>query len=282
MQARIKVIAIPGHAPEPVDNGLILSLLRPGTTPDSLLPIFAARSARHRAGGLPTARRRRRRTCSMTSTLYDWRFRNENRRVMNDNAPQFSPPTLVGTTVELQPLRKDHAPALLDAAADGQLWNMKVTVIPGPETVDQYIAVALEGQQAGTVMPFVIVRRDTGSIVGSTRFWKIDRVNRKLEIGHTWLSQSVQRSGVNTEAKLLLLIHAFEVMQFVRVQFSTDELNEKSRQAILRIGAKQEGIVRHERIMPDGRKRNSVRFSIIDSEWPDVKARLQEKVARQR
>jgi RimJ/RimL family protein N-acetyltransferase len=136
-------------------------------------------------------------------------------------------------------------------------------------------------------MPFVIVRRDAddtdasaGRIVGSTRFWKIDRANRKLEIGHTWLSASAQRSAVNTEAKYLLLCHAFDVMHCVRVQFTTDELNEKSRAAILRIGAKQEGIVRHERIMPDGRKRNSVRFSIIDDEWPEAKAMLEAKLAR--
>lgn len=120
----------------------------------------------------------------------------------------------------------------------------------------------------------------SGRIVGSTRFWKIDSANRKLEIGHTWLSQSAQRTAANTEAKYLLLKHAFEVMQTVRVQFTTDELNEKSRAAILRIGAKQEGIVRHERIMPDGRKRNSVRFSIIDTEWPQVKNQLEVKLAR--
>jgi RimJ/RimL family protein N-acetyltransferase len=198
---------------------------------------------------------------------------------MNDNAAQWVQPVLVGKTVELQPLQREHASALLDAAADGQLWNMKLTVVPGPETIQGYITTALEGQRAGTVMPFVIVRRDTGSIVGSTRFWKIDRANRKMEIGHTWLSASVQRSGVNTEAKYLLLAHAFEVMSAVRVQFTTDELNERSRAAILRVGAKQEGIVRHERIMPDGRKRNSVRFSIIDSEWPDVKAMLLQKMA---
>ncbi|MEA3082929.1 MAG: N-acetyltransferase [Paraburkholderia sp.] len=188
--------------------------------------------------------------------------------------------TLTGHTVELRPLQQDHAQGLLDAAADGQLWNMKLTVVPGPETIGGYIATALDGRAAGTVMPFVIVRRDTGAIVGSTRFWKIDRANRKLEIGHTWLGESAQRSAVNTEAKYLLLGHAFEAMQCVRVQFTTDELNEKSRAAILRIGAKQEGIVRHERIMPDGRKRNSVRFSIIDEEWAQVKAILEEKLRR--
>lgn len=197
---------------------------------------------------------------------------------MNHNTAQFLQPILVGKTVELQPLQPEHAAGLLDAAADGQLWNMTLTVVPGPETVDSYIAKALEGRQAGTVMPFVIVRRDTGSIVGSTRFWKIDGANRKMEIGHTWLSQSVQRSGINTEAKYLLLSHAFDVMHAVRVQFTTDELNEKSRAAILRIGAKLEGVVRHERIMPDGRKRNSIRFSIIDTEWPEVKAMLEQKI----
>ncbi|SEI66523.1 GNAT family N-acetyltransferase [Pseudomonas sp. NFR16] len=188
--------------------------------------------------------------------------------------------TLSGKRVELLPLRAEHAPQLLLAAEDGELWNMKVTVIPGPSTVEQYIATALAGRDAGTVMPFAIVHRETGRIVGSTRFWKIDRQHRKLEIGHTWLSQSMQRSGLNTEMKFLLLRHAFEEMNCVRVQFTTDELNEKSRAAILRIGARQEGIVRHERIMPDGRKRNSVRFSIIDDEWPQVKAMLLEKMSR--
>jgi RimJ/RimL family protein N-acetyltransferase len=153
-------------------------------------------------------------------------------------------------------------------------------VIPGPDNIDDYITTALEGRVAGTVMPFVVVRRDTGQVLGSTRFWKIDRANRKLEIGHTWLSESAQRSGANTEAKFLLLTHAFELMKSVRVQFTTDELNEQSQAAILRIGAKHEGIIRHERIMPDGRKRNSIRFSIIDSEWPVVKARLQQMIAR--
>ncbi|KAF1028323.1 MAG: putative ribosomal N-acetyltransferase YdaF [Pseudomonas sp.] len=186
--------------------------------------------------------------------------------------------TLTGLAVELRPLQREDAAALLAAAADGQLWNLKVTNVPGPDTVEKYIDVALAGREAGTVMPFTIVRRDTGQVVGSTRFWKVDRVNRKLEIGHTWLSESVQKSGVNTEAKLLLLTHAFEVMDCVRVQFTTDELNEKSRAAILRLGATQEGIVRHERIMPDGRKRNSVRFSIIDTEWSQVKAALQARL----
>jgi RimJ/RimL family protein N-acetyltransferase len=202
------------------------------------------------------------------------------------NTPPSSPlsPTLIGEHIELAPLQRAHESALLAAAADGELWNSRLTVVPGPDTVAAYVSAALAGREAGTVMPFAIVLREGGAkpgrVVGSTRFWKIDRANRKMEIGHTWLAASMQRSGVNTEAKLLLLTHAFETMQAVRVQFTTDELNQKSRAAILRIGATQEGIVRHERIMPDGRKRNSVRYSIIDDEWPRVKALLQGKLRR--
>jgi RimJ/RimL family protein N-acetyltransferase len=189
-------------------------------------------------------------------------------------------PVISGRDIVLEPLQPAHESALLDAAADGALWNLTFTVVPDAHTMARYIEHAIAGRVAGTVMPFAIVRRADNRVVGSTRFWKIDRSNRKLEIGHTWLSASVQRTGANTEAKYLLLRHAFDVMNCVRVQFTTDELNEKSRAAILRIGAKQEGIVRHERIMPDGRKRNSVRFSIIDAEWPEVRAALEQKMAR--
>lgn len=189
-------------------------------------------------------------------------------------------PTLSGQLVELRPLGSVGAEQLLAAAADGELWNLKVTNVPGPDTVGAYLAKAFEGERAGTVMPFAIVHRETGRVVGSTRFWKIDRANRKLEIGHTWLGASMQRSGANTECKYLLLVHAFEVLGCVRVQFTTDVLNEKSRAAILRIGATQEGIVRHERIMPDGRKRDSVRFSIIDDEWPATRQHPERLLAK--
>ncbi|UQO38196.1 GNAT family N-acetyltransferase [Burkholderia cepacia] len=198
---------------------------------------------------------------------------------MTDASASVEQPILTGKRVELRPLERSDRQALLDAAADGRLWNLKVTVVPGPDTIDAYIDTALQGRSAATVMPFTIVDRASGRAIGSTRFWKIDRKNRKLEIGHTWLSESAQRTRANTEAKWLLLGYAFDVLQCVRVQFTTDELNEKSRAAILRLGAKQEGIVRHERIMPDGRKRNSVRFSIIDDEWPEVRARLMAKLA---
>lgn len=193
---------------------------------------------------------------------------------MNQNDLTDIQPTLISSHVELHPLQRAHAAQLLDAAADGRLWDNKWTFVPDVHSIDSYIENALRGRETGSMMPFVIVRRDSGTIVGTTRFWKIDYVYRKLEIGQTWLGQSAQRTGINTEAKYLLLTHAFEKMKCVRVQFMTDELNEKSQDAILRIGARKEGIIRHERIMTDGRKRNSVLYSIVDSEWPDVKAKL--------
>lgn len=185
---------------------------------------------------------------------------------------------LSGRHVTLRPLDAGDAGALLDAAGDGALWNMTLTVVPGPATVAAYLDTALRGRESGTVMPFAIVRNADGAVVGSTRYWKIDRANRKLEIGHTWLAQSAQRTAINTEAKYLLLAHAFETMGCIRVQFQTDELNVRSRAAIERIGGVQEGILRNERIMPDGRRRNTVRFSIVDDEWPAVKARLEERL----
>ncbi len=185
---------------------------------------------------------------------------------------------LAGPRIRLRPLQIADAERLVRAAADGELWKIPFPVVPSPTTVNDYITIALKWRDAGTSLPFVTEDVATGEAIGSTRFWKIDRNNRKLEIGHTWISSSWQRSHANTEAKFLMLRHAFEELACVRVQFTTDELNLKSRQAILRLGAKQEGIVRNERIMPDGRKRNSVRFSIIDDEWPRVKALLAERL----
>lgn len=186
--------------------------------------------------------------------------------------------TLLGPRLRLRPLERDDAEALVSAASDGELWKLRFTVVPSPTTVDQYVATAIEGRDAGTVIPFVIEELASARTIGSTRFWKIDRTNRKLEIGHTWYARTWQRTFANTEAKFLMLRHAFEVLGCVRVQFTTDELNERSRVAILRLGAREEGIVRHERIMPDGRKRSSVRFSIIDDEWPDVRRALQRRL----
>jgi N-acetyltransferase len=181
-------------------------------------------------------------------------------------------PTLVGKRVTLAPLCRADRAGLLAAVSDGELWKLKVTSAPSRQTIDDYIDRAIEGRSEGHMIPFAT--RVGDEIVGCTRFWKVNAANRKAEIGHTWIAASWQRSFVNTEAKLLMLRHAFEVMGLIRVQFQTDELNHRSRTAILRLGAVEEGLLRNERIMPDGRVRNTMRYSIIDSEWPAVKARL--------
>jgi N-acetyltransferase len=186
---------------------------------------------------------------------------------------------LIGPRITLRPLLASDGPALVQAAADGELWKLPYTVVPSVETVDDYMRVALEGRADGTTIPFVIqIHEPKRVIIGATRFWRIDWQNRNLEIGWTWLAKSWQRTFVNTEAKFLMLCFAFERLNCIRVQFTTDEMNETSCAAILRLGAKQEGIIRQDFIMPDGRKRDSVQFSIIDEEWPEVRRQLEEKL----
>ncbi len=187
--------------------------------------------------------------------------------------------SLLGTLVELRPLLRSDGDALVAAAADGDLWDLPYTVVPSRATVTDFIDAALRQRDEGTALPFVALLRSTGSVIGSTRFWRIDKINRSLEIGRTWFSASCHGTGVNTEAKYLMLRHAFEAVACVRVQLTTDVLNARSRAAILRLGAKEEGVIRHERIMLDGRKRDSVRFSIVDTEWPAVRANLQDRLA---
>ncbi|HSS22170.1 MAG TPA: GNAT family protein [Pyrinomonadaceae bacterium] len=197
----------------------------------------------------------------------------------------ISPTTLEGQYVRLDPLRADHADALVAAAADGELWNSPVTVVPSRDTVNEYLHAALEPQSLGSELAFVIVQKKPANgasdrIVGTTRFYEIRPLDRGVAIGYTWLSVSVQRTPINTETKLLLLTHAFEHWKCIRVELITDLLNRQSRAAILRLGAKEEGILRNHLIMPNGRIRDSVCFSIIDAEWPEVKAGLMQKLAR--
>ena len=187
---------------------------------------------------------------------------------------KIAPITLSGKHVRLEPLTFAHEPALNEAAADGELWKTDVTIIPKPDGMNAYIEFALEGLNHETQLPFVIVQPDNNRVVGTTRFYEIRRQDRAVAIGHTWLAKSVQRTPINTEAKLLLLIHAFETWKCLRVELITDVRNEQSRAAILRIGAKQEGILRKHLILPSGRVRDSVVFSIIDTEWSEVKANL--------
>jgi len=191
---------------------------------------------------------------------------------------EISPVTLEGQHTSLEPLTLAHQEALIAAADDGELWNSTVTVVPTRDTMAEYIDAALQAQARGSELPFVIIRKVTSKVVGTTRFYEIENKDRRVAIGYTWLSRSAQRTGVNTEAKLLLLTHAFETWQCNRVEFITDVLNQQSRAAILRLGAKEEGILRNHMIMPNGRCRDSVCFSIITSEWPQVKARLESKL----
>ena len=190
----------------------------------------------------------------------------------------ISPVILEGQHVRLEPLSQAHEESLIAAAGDGELWNSTVTVVPSSATMAAYIAAALDAQAQGRELPFVIIRKSSGQVVGSTRFYRIERDHRRIEIGYTWLAASAQRSGVNTEAKLLLLTHAFERLRCIRVEFITDVLNQQSRTAILRLGAKQEGVLRNHMVMPNGRLRDSVCFSIIEAEWPDVKSRLEDRL----
>ena len=185
---------------------------------------------------------------------------------------------LVGSRIKLRPMLASDGPALVEAAADGALWKLPHTFVPSETTVDSYLRIALEGRADGTAIPFVTELIDPKRVIGSTRFWKIDWRNRKLEIGWSWLSQTWQRTFVNTEAKLLMLRFAFERINCVRVQFMTDEENDTACAAILRLGAEQEGIVRNDLIMSSGRKRDSVQFSIIDEEWPAIRSSLEEKL----
>jgi N-acetyltransferase len=193
---------------------------------------------------------------------------------------EIAPVTLEGQHVRLEPLSPAHEESLIAAASDGELWNSTVTIVPSRATMAAYIASALDAQALGRELPFVIIRKLTERVVGSTRFFHIERDHRRVEIGYTWLAASAQRTGVNTEAKLLLLTHAFERLRCIRVEFVTDVLNQQSRTAILRLGAKQEGVLRNHMVMPSGRHRDSVCFSIIEAEWPEVKARLEAKLGQ--
>jgi RimJ/RimL family protein N-acetyltransferase len=190
----------------------------------------------------------------------------------------IEPITLTGSHVRLEPLSLAHQDALIEAASDGELWKLPYTIVPGPETIAEYIGRTLRAQELGLEQPFTIVDLACNQIVGSTRYTVIDEANRKVEIGYSWLARSAQRTSINTEAKYLLLRHAFENLHCIRVELITDILNERSRAAILRIGATQEGTLRNHMIMPNGRYRDSVCFSIIESEWPVVRERLLERL----
>lgn len=189
------------------------------------------------------------------------------------------PTVLDGRFVRLEPMSMDHFGPLCEAGLDPRLWEWTTTQIHNAEDMRDYMTSALTMQREGSALPFVTIHKESGCVVGSTRFGNIDRVNRHAEIGWTWISPDRQRTQVNTEAKYLMLRHAFETMGCIRVEFKTDSFNQKSRNALLRIGAKEEGIFRNHMIVWNGRYRHSVWFSIIESEWPQVKSDLETKLA---
>lgn len=189
------------------------------------------------------------------------------------------PVTLTGPFVRLEPLTSDHLPALARVGLDPSIWNWIPTPLPDADAMRAYIALALDEQARGVSVPFVIVDAASNEVIGSTRYGSIDRANRRLEIGWTWLAVSHQRTAANTGAKRLLLGHAFDALGAMRVELKTDALNEKSRNAILRIGATQEGVFRKHLITASGRVRDTVYFSILDTEWPAVRARLDARLA---
>ncbi|MBV1906164.1 MAG: GNAT family N-acetyltransferase [Pseudomonadales bacterium] len=188
--------------------------------------------------------------------------------------------SLAGEYVSLEPLTPAHEAELSLAVQDGELWRLWYTYIPRPEKVAEYIADALSMAEREGALTFVVRLKSSGQVVGCTRYFAIDAINKRLEIGHTWYAKSVQRSAVNTETKLLLLSHAFESLGVIAVEFRTHWHNQASRSAIARLGAKQDGILRSHQRSADGLLRDTVVFSIIECEWPVVKKGLSYKLGR--
>jgi RimJ/RimL family protein N-acetyltransferase len=193
---------------------------------------------------------------------------------------KLSPVTLEGHGIRLEPLQMEHEDALCAAAADGELWNLWYTFVPKPEETKPYIAAALAGQQAGHMLPWAVRELTSGEIVGTTRYHDVAASIDRVEIGYTWYAKRWQKSNVNTTCKLLLLTHAFETLGCQVVGLRTDNFNFNSQRAIEGLGAKKDGILRHHQARRDGTVRDSVMYSILVSEWHDVKRHLDFRLAR--
>lgn len=191
---------------------------------------------------------------------------------------RIEPVVLEGSHVRLEPLSPNHHAQLCEVGFDDDLWRYTGSAVRTREDMRVYIETALKWHAEGTALPFAVISKAAGRAVGSSRYAAIDRANRRLEIGWTWYGRDWQRTVVNTETKYLMLRHAFETLGCIRVEFKTDALNERSRRALLRIGAREEGVFRNHMIMPGGRIRDSVYYSIIDAEWPEVKTGLENKL----
>jgi len=187
--------------------------------------------------------------------------------------------TLEGQYVRLEPLSLKHREELISAISDGELWNLFVTLVPSIENIDRFIEEAIAAHLNEDGLVFATIDKASGRVVGSTRFMKSSFANKRIEIGYTFIAKSYQKSKINTDAKLLMLTYAFENLQLNRVELLTDYLNAKSRNAILRLGAKEEGVLRNHMVMPDGRVRDSVLFSIISNEWAGIKQNLSYKLS---
>ena len=192
------------------------------------------------------------------------------------------PLTLEAHGVRLEPLSKEHASALRKAAADGELWELWFTSVPEPDQTDAYIAQALDGLAAGHMLPFVVRELESGAIVGSTRYHDIVREAERVEIGYTWYAKGWQRTHVNSVCKLLLFGHAFDALGCKVVGLRTDNFNFASQRAIEALGAKKDGVIRHHQPRRDGSVRDTVMYSVLASEWPDVKRHLELRLVRGR
>ena len=192
-------------------------------------------------------------------------------------AAWLSPIELQGSHVRLEPLSLAHVPGLQQATRDGELWRLWYTSVPDPDGMQAYVEKALALRDAGAALPWAVLDGN-GEVVGSTRYGNVDADNRRVEIGWTWYAKRVQRTALNTEAKLLLLTHAFEALDCAAVEFRTSWFNHASRNAIARLGAKQDGVLRKHMRMANGQHRDTVVFSIIDGEWPMVKRHLSFKL----
>ena len=196
---------------------------------------------------------------------------------MTPGEMKVDPVVLEGLHVRLEPLSRKHTTRLCEVGVEEPLWRWIPTPVRTADDMAAYVELALKEQANGVSLPFAQIEK-AGRVIGSTRYMNIDRVHHRLEIGCTWIGREWQRTAANTEAKYLLLRHAFETLDCMRVELKTDSLNDKSRAAILRIGAKEEGIFRNHMITSTGRIRHTVYFSVIDSEWPEVKSRLERKL----
>ncbi|WRH76486.1 MAG: GNAT family protein [Sphingobium sp.] len=193
--------------------------------------------------------------------------------------PWTDQPVLEGRHILLRPMVRSDGPAIVDAASDGKLWELFYTVVPGPESINAYLDRAEREQGWGRIMPFAVIEKASGNLVGATRYMRMNAPHRRLEIGTTFYASRVQRSPINSEAKLLLLTHAFESMNCVCVQFRTDHFNFASQRAIERLGAKRDGLIRNHQII-DGRVRDTLLYSILANEWEGVKRNLQMRLSR--